>query len=309
LVAGIYTFESKRLAARLAPFFFVATLLTILLAQYRSSLLTLATTALLIAVLLGFLKVRGAVVSVIIAVTIALSLSYVSSLYPELKYTSTLSTLTSEPGLYVSKRLGIVGDIGSLYTDNPRFIVTGTGPGTYSSRAWYTFQPAGKSKKGIGFQTAGKQGYQTDVSRKYVEPRLGRTTAESVGGSYAVTSPFSSYTSLLAEVGIAGFVAMVLIYGGAFLAATRMTIRSLRRPSPQDPLPGLLLACTAGFFILLQLAVLDNWWEVTRLTFILWALLAVATKEFSARYAAGTPEKARHLTDSKLGFRGARTPA
>jgi transcriptional regulator with XRE-family HTH domain len=306
LVAGIYTFESKRLAARLAPFFFVATLLTILLAQYRAILLTLLTTALLIAVLLGFLKLRGAIASVIIAVTIALGLSYVSSLYPELKYASTVSTLTSEPGLYLSKRFGIVGDVGKLYTDNPRFIVTGTGPGTYSSRAWYTFQPVSRSKKGIGFQAAGKQGYQTDVSRKYVEPRLGRTTAESVGGSYAVTSPFSSYTSLLAEVGIAGFVAMVLIYGGAFLAATRMTIQSLRMPRAQDPLPGLLLACTAGFFILLQLAVLENWWEVTRLTFILWALLAVGTKEFSARYGAGTREEPGTPTGHKPNVPGIR---
>ena len=31
------------------------------------------------------------------------------------------------------------------------------------------------------------------------------------GGSYAATSPFSSYTSLLAEVGIMGFIAMVLV--------------------------------------------------------------------------------------------------
>ena len=45
-----------------------------------------------------------------------------------------------------------------------------------------------------------------------------------------------------------------------------------------------LLGSTAGFFVLLQMAVLDNWWEVTRLTFILWAVLAVAAKEFSARY-------------------------
>jgi hypothetical protein len=97
---------------------------------------------------------------------------------------------------------------------------------------------------------------------------------------------------------------MVLIYGGAFLAATRMTIQSLRRPRDQDPLPGLLLACTAGFFILLQLAVLDNWWEVTRLTFILWALLAVATKEFSARYRPGMPEESRIPTASQLHLRG-----
>jgi transcriptional regulator with XRE-family HTH domain len=304
VVAGIYTFESKRLAARLAPFFFVATLLTIFLAQYRAILLTMAATALLIAVLLGLLTLRGAVASVLIALTFVLSLSYVSSLYPELKYAPTVGTLSSDPGSYVSGRLGVLGNVGKVYTDNPRFILTGTGPGTYSSRAWYTFQPASRPKKGIGVKTSSK-GYQTDVATKYVTPKLQRDTAQSVGGSYAVTTPFSSYTSLLAEVGIIGFAAMVLIYGGAFLHSIRMTIRALRHPAPGDPLPGLLLGCTAGFFILLQLAVLENWWEVTRLTFILWALLAVATKEFSARYGAGTPGGSR---SSGPPLRGARMP-
>jgi ribosome-binding protein aMBF1 (putative translation factor) len=287
LVAGVYTFEKKRPAARLAPFFFAAMVMTIILAQYRAILLTMVTTALLIAVLLGFIKLRGAVASVLIAVTFAFSLSYVSALYPELKYASTVATLTSDPGLYLSKRLGIVGSVVKLYNDNPRYIVTGTGPGTFSSRAWYLFQPSARSQKGLGVKTAStKNGYQTDVSNKYVQPRLQTATAESVGGSYAVTSPFSSYTSLLAEVGLIGFVVMVSIYGGAFLHATRMTIRALKRPSPQDPLPGLLLCCTAGFFVLLQMAILENWWEVTRLTFIFWAVLAVATKEFSARYGS-----------------------
>jgi hypothetical protein len=192
--------------------------------------------------------------------------------------------------LYFSKRLGVAEDVGKLYTDNPRFILTGTGPGTYSSRAWYLFQPASRSKKGLGVQTASDDGYQTDVSRKYVQPRLQQGTAESVGGSYAPTSPFSSYTALLAEVGMLGFAAMALIYVGAFLHSMRMTIRSLKRPSPQDSLPGLLLGCTAGFFVLLQLAILENWWEVTRLTFIFWALLAVATKEFAARYGRSASE-------------------
>jgi transcriptional regulator with XRE-family HTH domain len=284
IVAGIYTFEAKRLAARLAPFFFVATLLTIFLAQYRAILLTMAATALLIAVLLGLLTLRGAIASVLIALTFVLSLSYVSSLYPELKYASTLGTLANDPGSYLTTRLGVLGSVGKVYDDNPRFIVTGTGPGTYSSRAWYTFQAASRPKKGIGVNTSSDKGYQTDVATKYVTPRLQTATAKSVGGSYAVGSPFSSYTSLLAEVGIIGFAAMVLVYGGAFLHSIRMTIRALRHPAPGDPLPGLLLGCTAGFFILLQLAVLENWWEVTRLTFILWALLAVATKEFGARY-------------------------
>lgn len=287
LVAGIYTFEKGRLAARFAPFFLAATLITILLVQYRALLLTMALTVLLIATLLGFIRLRGAVAVVLIAVTFGLSLSYISSLYPQLKYASTIDTLVNNPTLYISKRIGVLGPIGNLYTDDPRFIVTGTGPGTFSSRAWYLFQPAAKSKAALGVNTSGGQGYQTDVSKKYVTPRLTRGIAESIGGSYAVTSPFSSYASPLAEVGVFGFLAIMAIYFGALLNVLRMTIRSLRRPVSRDPLTGLLLGCTAGFFVLVQMAILENWLEVTRLTFILWALFAVVSKEFAARYSHG----------------------
>jgi transcriptional regulator with XRE-family HTH domain len=286
VVAGIYTFEKGRWAARIAPFFFVATLVTILLVQYRALLFTMALTVLLVATLLGFIRLRGAVAVVLIAVTFGLSLSYISSLYPQLKYASTVSTLVNDPGLYISNRLAVFGPIGQLYNDNARFIVTGTGPGTYSSRAWYTFQPAARSQKSFGLNPGGKTGYQTDVAQKYVVPHITQGVAQSIGGSYAVASPFSSYSAPLAEVGILGFLAIMSIYFGAFLHALRMTIRSLRQPPLRDPLPGLLLGCTAGFFVILQMAGLENWLEVTRVTFILWALLAVATKEFAARYGS-----------------------
>jgi hypothetical protein len=274
----------------MAPFFFVATLATIFLAQYRQLLITLGATVLLIAALLGFIRLRGAIAAVLIALTFVLSLSYLSSAFPVLKYSSTVSTLASDPGLYVTKRLAVAEDVGRLYTDNPRYIVTGTGPGTYSSRAWYVFSDVGvRSRTSLGLQSS--RGYQSDVANKYVVPRLARGKAEAVGGSYAITTPLSSYLSLLGEVGIFGFLAIMLIYGGAFLHVLRMTIRSLRW-KVEDPLPGLLLGCTVGFFVLLQMAVFENWFEVTRLTFILWALLAVVTKEFSARNDRRVPHGA-----------------
>ena len=61
----------------------------------------------------------------------------------------------------------------------------------------------------------------------------------------------------------------------------------MRRAAPGDPLPALLLATTIAFFVLLQLAALDNWLEVTRITFLSWALLAVVTRESDARERAG----------------------
>jgi hypothetical protein len=65
-----------------------------------------------------------------------------------------------------------------------------------------------------------------------------------------------------------------------------MTLAIRRGAARGDPLPALLLACTAAFFVLVQLALLDNWLEVARITFFSWALLAIATKEFEARGTA-----------------------
>ena len=127
--------------------------------------------------------------------------------------------------------------------------------------------------------------YRTDVSDRYVLPHARR--GEVVIGSRAVTSPYSSWGSLLAEVGLLGLIVIGSMYLLALVRAGRMMLIARRRAQPGDPLPALLLAATAGLFVLLQMALLENWLEVTRVTFPTWILLAVATKEFTARY--GTP--------------------
>jgi hypothetical protein len=62
-----------------------------------------------------------------------------------------------------------------------------------------------------------------------------------------------------------------------------LLLRAMRRATPGDPLPALLLGSTVAFMLLLQLAALENWLEVTRITFLSWALLAAATRESDAR--------------------------
>jgi O-antigen ligase len=169
----------------------------------------------------------------------------------------------------------------NLYNDHPRFIFTGSGPGTFSSRAWQTFarvNSASQSNVQGRYVSAltGGGAYHTDVSDKYVVPL---ETAPVVGGSRAVTSPFSSYLSLLGEVGVIGFAAMVGIYLAASGGAVRMTFRRIRTAEPGDPLPALLIACSAGFLVLLQMGFLDNWLEVTRITFPVWMLFGATSKE------------------------------
>ena len=282
LVAGISTTERRRLVAPLAPLFFAATVATTLLAQYRAITLTFALTVLLIATLVGLVRVRGAIAGVLIAIALAAGLVLVPNVFPELKLQGTIDTLSGNPGSYVSHRLEAGSDIADVYTDQPSSIVIGAGPGTFNSRAWETYySPDEQASLGVVFPFAGST-EQTDIAQKYTIPRL--RNLQAVEGSWALTEPSASYYALLAEVGLLGFVLMVAIYGRAFMDSVRMSLTALRRAPDGDPLPGLMLASAAGFFVIIQMAILENWWEVTRLTFILWIVFAVATKEFEARY-------------------------
>jgi transcriptional regulator with XRE-family HTH domain len=286
LLAGIYTFEKQRLSARLALPLFAAILGTIFLAQYRALLVTTALTVLFIGFLLGT-RGRGIVAVTVVAGSFAVSLSYIAQHFPRLGFAPTVSVLRHNPSLYVTKRLKAADSVINLYSDNPRFIFTGSGPGTFSSRAWQTFAKASSTSRsnvqGRYVGLIGGSGYQTDVSEKYVVP-LERGPV--VGGSHAVTSPFSSYVSLLAEVGVIGFVVIVSIYLVAAGRAIGMTVRAMSSAPSGDPRPALLIACATGFVVLLQMGFLENWLEVTRVTFIVWMLFGVTSKEFAGRTEA-----------------------
>jgi transcriptional regulator with XRE-family HTH domain len=291
LVAGISTAERQRLAAPLAPLFFAATVGTILLAQYRAITLTFALTVLLVATLVGLVRVRGAVAGVLIALAFGAGLLLVPTAFPELKLQTTVDTLTGNPASYLSYRLKAGGDVGDLYTDEPHSIVVGAGPGTFNSRAWETYySPDERGRSGVALPLpVGLD--QTDIAHKYTIPRM--RDMQSVDGSFALVEPAASYYALLAEVGLLGFVLMVAIYVRAFLDSARMSLAALRRAPDGDPVPGLMLASTAGFFVIIQMGILQNWWEVARLTFILWIVFAIATKEFEARY--GSLQRARQV--------------
>jgi hypothetical protein len=266
---------------------FALTMATILLAQYRALLFTTAVTVVLIGVLLGR-RARGVATAVAVGASFVVALWYVSSHFPALKFGSTVATFQADPGYYASHRLDAMRKVLRLYSDEPRYVLTGTGPGTFSSRAWQTFARAESTSRSnvqgrYISMIGGGETYHTDVADKYVVPEL--SSARVIGGSRAVTSPISSYSSLLAEVGVLGLFLIVGVYLLATTHSIRMTIHAIRRHLPGDPLPALLLACSAAFVALLQMGFLQNWLEVARVTFIAWAILGVTSKEFAARYA------------------------
>ena len=287
LLVGIATNEPGRGVARFAPLLILASFVTILLAQYRSLLVSMAVAIVVIAILLGR-WIRGSVVVAVVVVLFSVTFYYVEAKLPALKLESAASSLASNPGTYVSGRLRVAENVFRLYGDIPTTVAVGAGPGTYSSRAWKTFANAGStstSNVAGGYATAlvGKS-YTTDVSDKYVLPQTENGAV--VQGSYAVSSPFSSYASLLAEVGVLGFAIIVGIYLVAVQRAWRMSRSAFSRAILGDSLPPLVLATTVAFVTLVQMALLENWFEVTRVTFIVWAMLAVCSKESDAREQA-----------------------
>jgi transcriptional regulator with XRE-family HTH domain len=292
VVAGIFTFEKQRVIARFAPLLFVAILAVIFLAQYRALLVTTGLTVLAIGAILGSTRARGFLVGAIAMIAFLGTLSFVAQEFPVLRFADTVSTLRADPTLYFGARLGAVRSALRLFSENPRFILTGAGPGTYSSRAWQTFALSkSKSRSNVAgsyvVALTGGHPYHTDVSDKYTEPQL--VTGASITGSKALSSPFSSYTSLLGEVGLLGALTILSAYVMALFQAGRMTIAVIRRPRSRDPLIALVFASAATFYLLLQLAFLENWLEVTRVTFLSWALLAIVTKEFQTRYPRVRP--------------------
>jgi len=285
LLAGVFTFNGSSLIGRTAPLLFIIVLAVIFLAQYRALLITAAVTFVALTFMLSS-RGRGLVAAVLVATAFAVALSYVARNFPGLKFSQTVATLISDPGYYLSERMAASGRVLAVYSDEPHVILTGTGPGTFSSRAWQTFaQSMSESRSNVqrdyALALTGGRVYRTDVSDKYVlQPGVG----EIVDGSRSLTSPFTSLLSLLCEVGVIGFAIVAMIYVVAVVRSVGITLQAARLDSLAADVPVVLVACAAAFIALLQMAFLSgNWLEVTRVTFISWALLAVGTKEFDAQ--------------------------
>lgn len=283
LLAGIYANERQRAVARFVPLLIAASLATIVLAQYRGLLVTTGLALLLSAVILGGRRSRGLIAAGIAILAFMGALAFGAAHLPVLKLDQTLN---QDPVSLASQRVTVAGQVEKLYNDHPRFILTGTGPGTFSSRGWQTFALSDRSSASnvagsYALALTGGKRYHTDVSDRYVEPLLQNDTT--VAGSRAVSSPYSDYIAVAAELGLFAVVILVAIYLGAFVAALRRTLVAVRIAKRSDPLPALLLTTTIAFFALLQMGLLDNWLEVTRLTFIAWAMLAISTKELNSR--------------------------
>jgi hypothetical protein len=287
LLAGIFVLEPRRAVARFVPLLILAIFVVILLAQYRALLASTIVVVLVVSALLGT-HFRGALVAILAVIAFGIAFAYVVSSYPGLRLGGTATTLTQSPSTYVVQRYRATRPVAGLYRDYPLAVVIGSGPGTFSSRAWQTFanaESASSSNVQGGYAQRLTGGvYETDVSRRYVEPQ--RREGAIIEGSRALSSPYSSYLSLAAEVGLVGLALMTSIYLAVLVRSIRIARREVARATPGDPIPALAIATAVGFLTLLQMGFLENWLEVTRITFLVWAMLAVVSKELDSRSAS-----------------------
>ena len=196
VLAAMMRFERRRLSARVAPLLFIAIAVIIFLAQFRALLATTIVSVALIGVFLGVARGRGLAIGVFVLVAFVGSLWYVSDRYPSTKFASTIHTFTTDPLYFVRERVAAGSGVWQLYSDKPLTIVTGSGPATFSSRAWRTFGDLRLTRTAVaapyaGALTGGE--YHTDVADKYVIPRAQESVV--IQGSNAVTWPWSSYFS------------------------------------------------------------------------------------------------------------------
>lgn len=294
LVAGIAAFERRRATARLAAPLLLGAFVVIFLAQYRALLPTTAFSVLLVLSFVsigrrgrGLVRVRGIVIGLTLVGILVVALAFVGTRFPVTKFIPTLQVLADDPGTFFEGgKVRAARNIGSLYAEDASYVLLGTGPGTYSSRAWYTFHQFDSSSDSnvAGSYVSSIQGgsvYTTDVSDRYVVPLV--ESQEVILGSKSLSNPLSSYLSLLGELGVTGFALILGAYLAALVMCWRMTLTTIREGRLDDPLPAVLIAATISIFVLLQMAFLENWLEVTRVTIPAWLLVAVATKEFRAR--------------------------
>ena len=173
LVVGIATFEPGTRVARFAIPLLAGFSVVMLLAQYRA---LLASTVVALFAVAYMLKGRGrgvlAVGAAVARFRGRLLLRRDAIVVPEAGRGRHEHCRIAD-GLREG-RAGVVGHVLDMYADIPATVAIGSGPGTYSSRAWQTFAKADSTSRtnvvgGYATSLTGGSVYSTDVSEKYVD--------------------------------------------------------------------------------------------------------------------------------------------
>ena len=213
------------------------------------------------------------VMTIVVGAVSVVTLIVIGTSFPDLKLLKVFDLLQDTTPLVQSGKVEVVKNVGKLYEANPHAALVGSGPATFSSRGYTTFALAseGKSSKAdpVALSLLGGQSYGTDVAQQYVLS----IQDNPIQGGRTAASPFSSYTSLAAEVGLLGLLIYLAVYAKALLFSFRSLAASARE---NDLLAARLgFTCFGGILLLLMQAVFDNWLDTTRVTIALWMLVGL----------------------------------
>jgi len=251
-----------------------AIVVIILLAQFRSFLPFTAVTWIVTYIVVNQRPMRGFVAaafggSLLVGLFVA-----VNGLFPELKWGEVFELADRTDEVYESGKFQAVLNFGHLIADQPGVLAVGTGPGTYASRGFRTFSIAGEGDvvNRIYRDLFNSDYYVTDVAARYTLP-VERYFAF---GAATTAVPWFSYLAIPAELGLPGLAIVLAIYGKAIVVSWNASRKAIwTRPLAQWVLIGLVL--------LLQMAFLENWLEVSRLTVPVWLVFGVVLAQVQTK--------------------------
>jgi hypothetical protein len=293
--------DGERKWATIALIIQLVTFVLYLLAQYGASLPFYLITLAVLFYLSPLRRTAKTAVIVLSVVGVISGLQLISLFLPELKWVSGFSLFEEPPPISKVGKLQAGANIASMFSEEPRYLFTGTGPGTFSSRAWRTFAIAeGKGNPAdvqgeFVKQFMGGRSYSTDVADKYVLPLY--DFSEALLGGTQISSPFSSYYALVAEVGVPGLLFILLIY----IRVLQISYRAYRFFwSGRDlVMSAAAFACFGGFMFILQLGAIENWLEAARTMVPLWTIFAVVYLRYRRAQAESSLIPLKKITNER----------
>lgn len=168
-----------------------------------------------------------------------------------------------------------------MYSDYLPAMFIGVGPGNYTSRAYYTFGYEFEAKDGKGVSKIIKDylGQETPRYTSYDLDYLSFYRSQIVFGSYQLSNPNSSFVTLIGEVGLFGGGLFIFLY----IWLLKLSFENLKSSRKNGTDVAIAAAAFSGTVYVFCLAFLDNYWEMSRATIVIWSLNWLVCTRLSCR--------------------------
>ena len=265
-----YLQKKKSFLYLMALLFFIV---TFILLQYRTALpaFFLSFTVGFV-VLFGRKFIRLSFALMVVGISLGYGMSYMNSSDIDLKYDDLL-TLAANPSIVLNYgKVKSYVNTWLMYEEYPYMAIIGSGPGTFVSRANYTFtvEMSSSKSKGVGAilqSVFGNNNYYTDVQIKYILPLY---SMDVLFGSIQINNPNSSVLANAAEVGLSGLLIICVLYGTMLRYCIKfLNYAKFKKDAILIPLSTSLVI---SFIYFILISPLDNYMEIARVSLPVWVL-------------------------------------